>query len=337
MKRLVYLLVLFPFSFGWEKAQPHSVSLRPQIEKIVEAIAEENVLKSEAVGFAGARTEQWERFEKLQNEATAEELVELTDHPNAVVKCYAFQALATRKQASVFPILIKHLTDTATVHTFQGCLKDSDYAGDYFLYRVTPGYTYPDAYTLTPEQRAQVDSILLYNPAIRLTARDRLLAALPPLPEHYQRVREIARQEKNPEAFIALAKHRRQDDIPLLLSLFDNPDTETHGLQAVEAFPDEAFYPYLVKVFNREWKEDLYDHWKWRVLYLALVQYPKPETLKLFARTTKTTDKYRYQTLGTYLTVALTKYPHELFIPLRESIHLDASHRRDVQEMLNRE
>lgn len=337
MKRLLYLLVLFPFPFAWEKAQPHPVSLRPHIERIVEAIAEENVLKSKGVGEGGTRTEQWERFEKLQNEATAQELIELTDHPNAVVKCYAFQALATRKQAVVFPVLVKHLTDTATVHTFQGCIKSSEYTGDYFLDQVTPAYAHPGNYKLTPAQQAQIDSILLYNPAIRLTAKDRLLGAMPPLPKHYRRVREIARQEKNLEAFIVLAKYQRQDDIPLLLGLFNNPDTEAHALQAVEAFPDEAFYPYLVKVFNREWKEELYDSWKWRVLYLALAQYPKPETLKLFARTTKTTDKYRYQTLGTYLTVALTKYPHELFIPLKESIHLDASHRRDVQETLNRE
>jgi hypothetical protein len=142
MKRLVFLLVLFPFQVGWEKEQTYPVTLRPQIKKIVEAIAEENVLKSKGVGIAGTRTEQWERFEKLQNEATAEELVELTDHPNAVVKCYAFQALVTRKQADVFSVLVEHLTDMATVNTFQGCLKGSEYTGDYFLDAVTPAYAH---------------------------------------------------------------------------------------------------------------------------------------------------------------------------------------------------
>jgi hypothetical protein len=72
-----------------------------------------------------------------------------------------------------------------------------------------------------------------------------------------------------------LAKYRRQADKALLLDLFNDPDTENHGLQAVEAFPDETFYPYLVKVFNQEWKEELYDYRKWQVLFRALAQYPK--------------------------------------------------------------
>jgi hypothetical protein len=104
---------------------PTSSAIRPVIQKIANGIAKDNVLKSAGVGYGGVRTDQWERFEKLKKEATDEELKELTENKNPVVRCYSFQAIATRKSIDVFPILLKHLNDTARIETFQGCIVSS--------------------------------------------------------------------------------------------------------------------------------------------------------------------------------------------------------------------
>ena len=47
-----------------------------------------------AVGNAGVRPKQFDNFTELQRLATSIELQELTNHPNAVVRCYSFWALA---------------------------------------------------------------------------------------------------------------------------------------------------------------------------------------------------------------------------------------------------
>ncbi|MBK9962980.1 MAG: hypothetical protein IPP06_17140 [Saprospiraceae bacterium] len=117
MKRLTTLLIYTLTVLSTLIGQ----TVRPEIEKIVNGIAKDNVLKSEGVGYAGIRTDQWDRYIALKEHATNEELIALTDHKNGVIRCYSFEALATRKDSNIYSVLIKHLTDTAIIPTFQGC------------------------------------------------------------------------------------------------------------------------------------------------------------------------------------------------------------------------
>src|SRR3712207_5628044 len=111
MKQLLYLLAFFSFPLVFCSGQTHPVSLRPKIKQVAERMAEDKVLSSETAGIAANPTEQWMMFERLQKEATTEELLALTEYPSAVVKCYAFQALTNRKGVDLFSLVIKHLTD----------------------------------------------------------------------------------------------------------------------------------------------------------------------------------------------------------------------------------
>src|SRR5689334_6569556 len=91
------------------------------LKALVVDIAKTNVLMGGAVGIEGRRPEQWDRFDLLRVKATDKELIDLTDDTNAVVRCYAFQALAAKNYVDVYPIVLCHLSDTTTVHTLNGC------------------------------------------------------------------------------------------------------------------------------------------------------------------------------------------------------------------------
>jgi hypothetical protein len=325
MKTLAIFVFILSFnclkSFGQFSATTLA-SIRPDVQKVVSRMADDNVLKSAGVGFEGARTAQWVRYETLRKNATSHELEVLTTHKNAVVRCYAFQALAARKEAAVFPILLQHLSDDEKVATFQGCIQDTQKAGDYFI----------AVARLSANQQGVLDSVLLFDNAVKVDQKNQLLSALKPQGKWYNRVREIAQETHSPEAVLALARYQNKADVPLIKKLFENKDQGYYAAYAVREFPHAVFYPYLTAMFEREWKEKYYDYPKWRQLYQALAKYPSGNTYKLFERTTQTTSAFRKQTLGTYLLLALQRYPNPVFAPLKRQIRLDRSHLEELAQ-----
>ncbi len=340
MKRLNILLlfitsILFHNAYGQTSMPITKIEMRSSIKKLTDGISKDNILKSSSVGYEGVKTDQWKRFAKLKKVATDNELILLTEHSNSVVRCYSFQALATRKNIDVFPILLKHLNDTARVNTFQGCIISMQMTGDYFLDVVTPDYVDLDAYKLKTGQRAIVDSILLFDKSIYISAKYNLLSQIKPNQSYYNRILEIAKKENNPIAIIALARFQNQSNLAFIKTFFDNENSEYEATSCAIVFPDSSFFPNLQNLFEKQWAKKQYDYSLWRILYQALAKYPRPETFMMFKRTSESTDSFRYQTLGTYLIIAITKYPNQLFEPLRNKIKLDDYHLEEVKQRLD--
>lgn len=327
----LYIVCLGHLACNAQQSQTSTDELRPAIQKIAKGIARGNVLESEFVGIAGTRSKQWDKYEKLKQEATNDELRQLVNNKNAVIRCYSFQALANRKGVDVFPILINHLNDTAYVETLQGCIGSSQTAGDYFLEVVTPQYVDLNAYKLTSNQRSVVDSILLFDKSIQIAAKYGLLFSLKPNQLYYNRIREIASKDDIPVAVLALARYNNKNDIGIIKKLFDKEKTEYYAAYSAREFPDSSFEPYLTSLFEKEWNKKLYDYPKWRILYQALAKYPTKETYKLFQQTIEAKDSFRYQTLGKYLMIALTKYPNEIFEPIKSRIALEEYYANEVK------
>lgn len=328
--------ILFILSlFGQIDCNGQSQIREEKINALADSIAKDNVLKSRSVGYGGVRTTQWETFEKLKKHATDEQLVSLIDHKNAVVRCYSFQALAGRKRVDIFPILLKHINDTTKIETFRGCIVSSQTAGDYFLQVVTPQFVDLDVYKLTTSQMETIDSMLLFDKSILISAKYRLLSDIKPNQKYYDRIREIAVTEKSPVAILALARFQNKNDIEIIKTLFKKEETEYYAAYSAREFPNNAFYPYLTKLFEQEWRERLYDYSKWRILYQALAKYPTETTFNLFDRTINTKDTFRYQTLGKYLLIAIKRYPHQVFESLTAKIKLDDYHMNDVNDEMD--
>jgi hypothetical protein len=313
----------------------NKLTLNPAVARVVKDIAKYNVVESKAIGESGSLSMQWERFEKLNRIASDLELRVLTSNTNAVVRCYSFHALALRKDAALFSILVKHLRDTAQVSTLDYDLGGSEMVGDYFIKVLTPHYIDLHAYKLDAEQREKLDSILLYDKNVNLGAQNKLLTALRPDSKHYERVREIALTENNPFAIVALARYKNPNDVKIISDYLEKPKMLYYAMYAVREFPNAEFYPALSQLFENEWNKKSYYDSLWRMLYQALAQYPTPQTVALFERMFTIEDNFRRQSLGENLLVALTKYPNPLFQNVKDKIKLDEYYREEFEQDMN--
>jgi hypothetical protein len=317
--------------------KPVSINLDnlPDLKKIVDGIEKGNRVENSHIGEGGSPSEQWDKYEQLKKVATIDQLIALTDHKNSAVRCYAFQALATKRSDKVFSVLLKHLNDTSRVSTQSGCMVMTQFVGDYFVDVVTPNYIEVDIYKLNQTEKKTLDSILLNEKSIMISAKSSVLETLKPTAENYERIRQLVKGERNESALRTLAKYQRQKDKELIASFFKDDNTQSSALYAVREFPDDYFYSFVKNVFEQEWKQELYDYPKWRICYQALAKFPRPETIELFDRTTKSKDQFRYETLCKYLLVAITKYPNKLYDPIKSKIKLSDFQTEEVKDELD--
>lgn len=294
---------------GKQKGRP-SRSTSP-IGAIVLEIAKTNVLMGSAVGIAGTRPEQWDRYEALRSKATDTELLALSSDTNAVVRCYAFQALAEKKYFDVYPVVVRHLSDTVTVHTLYGCLGGSEKVGDFMLGKVYSKYSSDMSFHLSPAQRATVDSLLLYGVDNRLDTRDLVISRIDPLERYYIRIRQLATVEKNDTAITALSKYRKQQDIPVIKELLKDPGRQELGFAAAKNFPDRFFYPYLEKALKNKIVSGKTDGLQ--ELYYAIVQYKDQASRQLLKYALGKAKDMQYIYHSDCLNQALREYPSEIY------------------------
>lgn len=314
------------------KDSRNKIFLRNDIQIIVDSIAEVNVYEGARIGLEGSKSKQWRRYEELKKIATNDELTELTNHENPVVRCYSFKALLYRKNIDVLSIVKKHLNDDTSFKLLSGDLGDRQTVGDFFIEKATNDYEQSDIHILNEKQRTILDSILLYDNTVELNSKYDYISKLKPDSKYYKRIREIAYSGQKPIAILALSRYKNPNDIALIKSLFDKNGDDYYAAYCSREFPDKTFYPCLVKLFRKEWNEEYYNYTLWRILYQALSKYPSKETYKLFEETTMTKDSFRCQVLSTYLKIAIIKYPNKIFEPLKNKIRLDESETESMKE-----
>lgn len=99
------------------------IELRPELDKLVSALATFPRVESSHVGFAGAPSASYAAWEAVRKAALEAELLALTEHTSPVVRGYAIQ-YATRSMLvdeAYRGWLGKALRDTAKVGTMSGC------------------------------------------------------------------------------------------------------------------------------------------------------------------------------------------------------------------------
>ncbi len=67
------------------------------VNKLVEEIAKDKMMEAEHIGFIGAKSEQYQNFQKLKSKATDEKLRSLITHENPIIRTYAYQSLIERE------------------------------------------------------------------------------------------------------------------------------------------------------------------------------------------------------------------------------------------------
>jgi len=320
MKRIIGLFILMSLVVSLSA----QVNLNPKVEKLVGAIAEGNMFMSSAVGYGGQKPQQWDNYLQLKRKASEVELIALTDHENPAVRCYAFLALTENNSAKVFDILIKHLKDSDYISTMIGCIMSQEYVGDFFLDLVINGFT-EKTVILDEAQAAQIDSILLFDPAVKLAARTTLLENLEPKERYYQRIKEIYTEDGEGPALVCLAKYQRATDKNLISKqlLKADRDEQFFGLKAVRYFPHSAFFPLLQKIHQAEIaKTTGFNYYQLRMLYSAVVQYQTQESKNLLEQTLKNTTAATKQYHSEFIWLALTKYPAPVFEGMIDKIEI---------------
>lgn len=328
MKKHILLIAIFALGASCSnnnKSLNEQTTHQSIIDSLVIDIAMDNMLNDEGIGIGWRENDQWKRYLRLSEVATEDELVKLTNHENAVVRGYSFQALAKNKSSHVFPILINHLTDTATATSFSGCFQTDQMLGDYLIDIVAINKNDTTIYKLNNGEQAIVDSILLFDKSIRLYARTSLLLKLQPKEGYYNRIKDIFLEGDEHFALPLLAKYRKKADKKFIIEKLISTDREDwyYGLMAVRNYPDPDFFPYLIKLYNYEMTNKVgLTIPAIRILYQAMVQYKNRQSYDLIKQTLSKKERtdlsYHYE----YIYLALAKYPNKIYDGLKEQIKL---------------
>ena len=99
MKKITILLLLISHGLVLVVEGSSNTNLNVFVREIVNDIQGINRVE----GFSIGLTEQYKNFEKLKAAASSDELIDLTDHTNAAVRCYAFWALSYHDGVDVSP------------------------------------------------------------------------------------------------------------------------------------------------------------------------------------------------------------------------------------------
>jgi hypothetical protein len=283
MRQLTTLIIITFTLNCFGQYQFDKTKISKQTVKVITKIEKVNELMGSAIYESGVRPRQYDNFTELQKKATQSELIALTNHPNGVVRCYAFWALSFNHSVDLLPIIIKHINDTTSIDKQFGCLGNTEQVGDFFINIVTPQYVDLNSKKLTKTEYEYLDSILVYTPN-SLIAKENAISRIKPTEALYVRTRELVIKERNQSALVELAKYKREQDIPLILNnkVGNKPDDGFFfTYKAIMEFPHFIFFPFLKKNLQETLDDDHFDFTEWRELYKAIAIYKNDEANKL--------------------------------------------------------
>mgnify|MGYP001042842370 CR=1 FL=1 len=251
-------------------------------------------------------------YRYFRDTAAIKDLNKLTDWPHPMVRSYAFYALLHRKQYQLlFPMVLKHLTDTVSYEEMDYDIIYSNSPGEVML---SNSLRY-----LTTSQKDSLKHLILTK--YQFLGVNGILFFLKPEKKYYEMVRKLAQTPNNEGALIALAKYQREQDIPIIRKGLEKIDFNS-GIymffQAIALFPHATFLPDLL-AFTNNLKENQSVMDDYVYYYMALASYQKPECLK---RLEKMAERKYYSSRGYWETNiihihrALKRYYTDEYQPL---------------------
>lgn len=285
--KLNLLFSLFIFvSYGQFQFNDKLISNKTNL--IIKEIEKVNELMGEMVYANGRRPKQWDNFEKLKKNVSKKELIELTNHPNGVVRTYSFWALSYKKEVDLFPIVKKHIYDTLRIQTQFGCIGDYEMVGDYFINIMTPEIFDNKSKKFNKKEIKELDSLLIYTPN-NLKSRFFAIANAEPTENLYPIIRELVIKENNQSALISLAKYKKEQDIELIINNRDKTNTfpesgYEYSFIAMEIFPRDEYFQVLESRLKNTYDEKYFSI-EWRELYSVIASYKNEKSLQLLKTT----------------------------------------------------
>lgn len=290
-----------------------------EIDQLVSDIEQDNIFRS--YWYHGGFETSY-RYNKLIENASPDKLVELTEHRNAVVRCYSFQALLTHKEFEIRPILIMHLYDTSIINWSWDRYINKNYDLDTILEKRLTG----DLFLILASEylenhknlKAEIDSILIFDKRIILKRKSYILQKLEPDVTYENRIREMVKEGNDSFGLIALARFKNQHDKNSIIRNLKSKDSriQFYGLWAAKNFPDSSFFPFIKLIHKTQLSyvtppnEALL-----RMLYQVIVQYKDEPSCKLIELTliTDYNNSEKESLNKAYIWLALKIYPNPIY------------------------
>lgn len=265
------------------KAIFDSSKITTQTDRIVQEIIKINVVMGSSIGEAGHKPKQYDNFINLKNKASLNELLELTNHPNGVVRCYTFWALSYNDSIDLFSLILKHINDNEIIKTQFGCIGSDIKVGDFFIEILTRNYLDENSHKFDSVQQLYLDSVLIYTPN-DLDAKSSAIYRAEPTEKLYAIIRSLVIEDSDQTALILLAKYQKEQDIDIILKSrylnSNQPQDNFYTYRAISYFPNPAFLPFLEESLQKILLESHYSN-EWQELYLAIASYKNKKSLKL--------------------------------------------------------
>ncbi|MEO8514908.1 MAG: hypothetical protein ABI543_15220 [Ignavibacteria bacterium] len=292
-----------------------STKISPNVQNIVNKLSKHKRVEGVFIGMVGTPSKIYQTGKKLRLRATKEELVELTFHPNPIVRAYSFWGLAEKNETGLLNILLDHLNDTVNISTMFADAVDEMRLGDFLIELVVPKYVftadylYPNKSILTENEKNILDSTLIFTDNNLEYTHNALLRTKPEL-SYYERIKELAKR-KNIYAMVALAKYRNSENTDLIISSFYLPKNRNSYFEsyyytfwAFSEFPNESFEVFTKSVFDTIVKTAT-DERDLKTLYKAIASYKKPDFLKYLKSSNADLDYYSF--------IAMTEFSDPLY------------------------
>lgn len=307
--------------------------LNLSIKKLSKSIARINRLDSEMTGgMSPSSSKAYKFFVALRYKATKDELIRLTNHDNAVVRCYSFLALYDRKESNLFPILIKHLKDTTNVSGGAGCISFGITVADFYtnLLAQRPSYfednNQPIYSRITKKELLVLDSIVLHE-ANHLSYLEFILSKHKPNPKDYELIKKLV-EGNNCMALPALSRFRKEEDVALIMSFknfkiekyVDRP-TSAYFFDAIAEFPHPSFKDFLEDYNLNMLTKNNFGQSE-QEFYYAVASYDNEFSVKILNSVFKHLNGRKLERHLEKINIALGKFPsknhEELIISLWE-------------------
>ena len=297
-----------------------SSKINKQVLKLVNKISRAKQLEGVYIGFVGERSQTYALYKKMRELAKKEELTELTNHPNPIVRSYAFWGLAERKEDNIFPIILKHIDDTITMKVLFADVFSYEKVGNFMIKLIIPTYIFTADYLFTNKtsisdsEKTILDSTVIFKEN-SLEYTSIVLQNVEPLPHYYERIKTLA-QDGNIFAVIALSKFQKYEDIELIKKSRDfsknhhqNYPAYYYTFKAIANFPHEDFWSYLIEMKQKLTLDNIQDIRNFKTLYEAIASYKKSECIPYLTS--------ENSSLSLYSLLATEKYNSSIFDSLK--------------------
>ncbi|MEI1277329.1 hypothetical protein V6Z05_03305 [Leptospira venezuelensis] len=258
-----------------------------KVEQYVQKIAANNVYMSSSVGVGGEKPDQYIYYEKMMDKSTRDDLINLLEHENTVVRAYALEGIIDRGIAmDYFSLAKRYLYEYQSVSILFGCIGGNRYIGDLFLEILIP--------KLNKNELNDLESIVLQNPGKTVFAST-IIEKIQPDPKNYDLIRNLAKS-KNRNALIKLAEFGKEQDFPLILSLKDPKDDDSlfDYFKAIKFYRSPKLKPEL-KLYsdNILHSKEHYQN-QWKFFYQAVAPYQDSFSKEILNAPLKLKKKQRF-------------------------------------------